>query len=118
MVGFSLTTIMENSIEILSIPIGNNTNYGEWSAQIFILLRLKDLLHVCENTLPIHATIPVTNKWNKANSEAISIISSQFSHQVFIKVVKKYSKDTQQLWQKLEEQYASKKAINRGQVWM
>ncbi|MBW0461205.1 hypothetical protein O181_000920 [Austropuccinia psidii MF-1] len=95
-VGFSLTTIMENSIEISSIPILNNTNYGEWSARIVILLRSKDLLHVCENTLPTDATVPVTNKWNKANSEAISIISSR----------------------KLEEQYASKKAINRGRVWM
>ncbi|MBW0534108.1 hypothetical protein O181_073823 [Austropuccinia psidii MF-1] len=109
---------MENSIEISSIPILNNNNYGEWSARIVILLRSKDLLHVCENSLPTDATVPVTNKWNKANSEAISIISSRVSHRVFIEVVKKYSKDAQQLWQKLEEQYASKKAINRGRVWM
>ncbi|MBW0511440.1 hypothetical protein O181_051155 [Austropuccinia psidii MF-1] len=75
-VGFSLTTIMENSIEISSIPVLDNANYGEWSAQIFILLQSKDLLHVCENTLPRDATVPVTNKWKKANSEAISAISS------------------------------------------
>ncbi|MBW0535648.1 hypothetical protein O181_075363 [Austropuccinia psidii MF-1] len=109
---------MENSIEISSIPILNNANYGEWSARIVILLRSKDLLQVCENSLPIDATTPVTNKWNKANSEAISIISSRVSHRVFIEVVKKYSTNAQQLWTKLEEQYASKKAINRGRVWM
>ncbi|MBW0498769.1 hypothetical protein O181_038484 [Austropuccinia psidii MF-1] len=109
---------MENSIEISSIPILNNTNYGECSAQIVILLRSKDLLHVCENTLPIDATVPVTNKWNKENSEAISIISSRVNHQVFIEVVKKNSRDAQQLWTKLEEQYASKKEINQGRLWM
>ncbi|MBW0470935.1 hypothetical protein O181_010650 [Austropuccinia psidii MF-1] len=109
---------MENSIKISSIPILNNTNYEEWSTQIVILLRSKDLLHVCEKTLPIDATVPVTNKWNKANSEAISIISSRVSHQVFIEVVKKYLRDAQKLWTKLEEQYASKKAINWGWVWM
>ncbi|MBW0536480.1 hypothetical protein O181_076195 [Austropuccinia psidii MF-1] len=109
---------MENSIEISSIPILNNANYGEWSARIVILLRSKDLLQVCKNSLPIDATTPVTNKWNKANSEAISIISSRVSHRVFIEVVKKYSTNAQQLWTKLEEQYASKKAINRGRVWM
>ncbi|MBW0502257.1 hypothetical protein O181_041972 [Austropuccinia psidii MF-1] len=109
---------MENSIEISSIPILHNANYGEWSARIVILLRSKDLLQVCENSLPTDATTPVTNKWNKANSEAISIISSRVSHRVFIEVVKKYSTNAQQLWTKLEEQYASKKAINRGRVWM
>ncbi|MBW0536053.1 hypothetical protein O181_075768, partial [Austropuccinia psidii MF-1] len=75
--------------------------------------RSKDLLHVCKNTLQPDATVPVTNKWNKANSEVISIISSRVSHRVFIEVVKKYSRNAQQLWIKLEEQYASKKAINR-----
>ncbi|MBW0530491.1 hypothetical protein O181_070206 [Austropuccinia psidii MF-1] len=117
-VGFFLTTIIENSIEISSIPILNNSNYGEWSARIIILLRSKDLLHVCENSPPINATAPVNNKWNKANSEAISIISSRVNHRVFIEVVKKYLRNAQQLWTKLEEQYASKKAINRGRVWM
>ncbi|MBW0547396.1 hypothetical protein O181_087111 [Austropuccinia psidii MF-1] len=61
---------------------------------------------------------PVTNKWNKENLEAISIISSRVSHHVFIKVVKKYSTNAQQLWTELEEQYASKKVSNRGHVWM
>ncbi|MBW0535336.1 hypothetical protein O181_075051 [Austropuccinia psidii MF-1] len=78
----------------------------------------KDLLQVCKNSLPTNATTPITNKWNKANSEAISIISSRVSHRVFIEVVKKFCTNAQQLWTKLEEQYASKKAINRARVWM
>ncbi|MBW0495273.1 hypothetical protein O181_034988 [Austropuccinia psidii MF-1] len=61
---------------------------------------------------------PVTNKWNKENLEAISIISSRVSHHLFIKVVKKYSTNAQQLWTILKEQYASKKVSNRGHFWM
>ncbi|MBW0537187.1 hypothetical protein O181_076902 [Austropuccinia psidii MF-1] len=97
MVGLFLAMIVDNSIDTSSIPILTNME------QISILFRSKDLLHFCKNTLPIDTTIPVTNKWNKENSEEIKIISSQVSHQVFIEVLKKYSRDTQKLWTKSEE---------------
>ncbi|MBW0534400.1 hypothetical protein O181_074115 [Austropuccinia psidii MF-1] len=82
----------ESNAEVNSIPILNNSNYGEWVARITILLRSKDLLDV--------------------------IISCQVNNRVFIEVVKQFSTDSHLLWKKLEEQYASKKAVNRGRVWM
>ncbi|MBW0536664.1 hypothetical protein O181_076379 [Austropuccinia psidii MF-1] len=106
------------NIEAASIPILDSTNYGEWNARITILLRSRELLEVCEKDLPFDATATAKNKWNKASFDAVSLISSRVSHRVFIEVVKHYSKNAHLLWTKLEEQYASKKAINRGRVWM
>ncbi|MBW0491793.1 hypothetical protein O181_031508, partial [Austropuccinia psidii MF-1] len=108
----------ENNAEVNSIPILNNSNYGEWVARMTILLRSKDLLDVCEKPIPSDLSITATNKWNKASFDAISIISCQVSNRVFIEVVKQFSKNAHLLWNKLEEQYASKKAVNRGRVWM
>ncbi|MBW0525174.1 hypothetical protein O181_064889, partial [Austropuccinia psidii MF-1] len=94
----------------------DSTNYGELNAQITILLRSRELLDVCENELPLDASTTAKNKWNKASFDAVSLISSRVSHRVFIEVVKHYSKNAHLLWTKLQEQYASKKAINRGRV--
>ncbi|MBW0501922.1 hypothetical protein O181_041637 [Austropuccinia psidii MF-1] len=108
----------ENNTEVNSIPIPNNSNYGEWVARMTILLRSKDLLNVCKKPIPSYLSTTATNKWNKSSFDAISIISCQFRNRVFIEVVKQFSKNAHLLWTKLEEKYASKKAVNRGRVWM
>ncbi|MBW0541403.1 hypothetical protein O181_081118, partial [Austropuccinia psidii MF-1] len=108
----------ESNAEVNSIPILNNSSYGEWVARITILLRSKDLLDVCEKPMPSDLSTTATNKWNKSSFDAISIITCRVNNQVFIEVVKQFSTNAHLLWKKLEEQYASKKAINRGQVWM
>ncbi|MBW0583595.1 hypothetical protein O181_123310 [Austropuccinia psidii MF-1] len=106
------------NIEAASIPILDSTNYAEWNAQITILPWSRELLDVCKNDLPLDATTTAKNKWNKASFDAVSLITSRVSHRVLIEVVKHYSKNAHLLWTKLEEQYPSKKAINRGRVWM
>ncbi|MBW0517549.1 hypothetical protein O181_057264 [Austropuccinia psidii MF-1] len=108
----------ESNIEISSIPTLDGSNYGEWSARIIILLRSKDLLHVCENDVAPDLSTTALNKWNKSSFDAVSIITSRVSNRVFIEVVKQNSTNAHLLWTKLQEKYASKKAINRGRVWM
>ncbi|MBW0535199.1 hypothetical protein O181_074914, partial [Austropuccinia psidii MF-1] len=114
----SFLTMTESNAEISSIPILDGTNYGEWSAGITILLRSKDLLQVCENIVASDASTTVMNKWNKSSFEAVSIITSRVSNRVFIEVVKQNSANAHLLWTELQEKYASRKAINRGRVWM
>ncbi|MBW0535982.1 hypothetical protein O181_075697, partial [Austropuccinia psidii MF-1] len=81
--------------DISSVPILTGTNFSEWYGRITILLRSKDLLDVCEKTLDPEASTAIKNKW------------------------KKYTiKNSNSLWIKINEQYASKRAINRGRVWM
>ncbi|MBW0500121.1 hypothetical protein O181_039836 [Austropuccinia psidii MF-1] len=108
----------KNNAEVNLIPILSNSNYGEWVARMTILLRSKELLNVCEKPIPSDLFTTATNKWNKSSFDASSIISCQVSNRVFIEVVKQFSKNSHLLWTKLKEQYASKKAVNRGRVWM
>ncbi|MBW0518196.1 hypothetical protein O181_057911 [Austropuccinia psidii MF-1] len=106
------------NIKMASILILDSTNYGEWNTRITILLWSRELLAVCKNNSPLDASTTAKNEWNKASFDAVSLISSQVSHRVFIEVVKNYSRNAHLLWTKLKEQYASKKAINSGRVWM
>ncbi|MBW0521692.1 hypothetical protein O181_061407 [Austropuccinia psidii MF-1] len=93
----------KSNIEISSIPILDGSNYGEWSARIVILLRSKDLLHVCENIAAPDLSTTALNKWNKTNFDAISIITSRVSNRVFIEAVKQNSTNAHVLWTKLQE---------------
>ncbi|MBW0496858.1 hypothetical protein O181_036573 [Austropuccinia psidii MF-1] len=46
-------------------------------------------------------------------------MTSQISNQVFLECVNQDTiKNSNLLWTKINEQYASKRAINRGRVWM
>ncbi|MBW0536423.1 hypothetical protein O181_076138, partial [Austropuccinia psidii MF-1] len=65
----------ESNAEVNSIPILNNSNYGEWVARITILLRSKDLLDVCEKPMPSDLSTTATYKWKKSSFDAISIIT-------------------------------------------
>ncbi|MBW0524602.1 hypothetical protein O181_064317, partial [Austropuccinia psidii MF-1] len=108
---------MEGNIEISSIPLLDGSNYGEWNARITILLRSKDLLHVCEGLVASDASTAALSKCNKSRFDTISIITSPVSNQVFIEVVKQNFTNSYLLWTKIQEKYASKKSINHGRVW-
>ncbi|MBW0541029.1 hypothetical protein O181_080744 [Austropuccinia psidii MF-1] len=102
-----------------NIPILNGTNYSEWYRRTKIYLQSKDLLDVCLNSIPAEATPAVINKWRKASCDAVSFISSKIDPSVFIEVVDDETmEDAHLLWDKINEQYASKTAINRGRVVM
>ncbi|MBW0560401.1 hypothetical protein O181_100116 [Austropuccinia psidii MF-1] len=102
-----------------NIPILNGTNYSEWYRRTRIYLRSKDLLDVSLNSIPPEATPAIVNKWKKTRCDAVSFISSKIDPSVFIEVVDDETmKDAHLLWEKINEQYASKTAINRGRVVM
>ncbi|MBW0479361.1 hypothetical protein O181_019076 [Austropuccinia psidii MF-1] len=105
--------------ETFSIPILDSSNYSEWNLRMMFHLRSRDLLDVCETPLAAGATAPALNKWTKASHEAINIIASRLSHVVFLEVINNETKDNAHLlWTKINDQYASKRAINQGRVWM
>ncbi|MBW0505866.1 hypothetical protein O181_045581, partial [Austropuccinia psidii MF-1] len=102
-----------------NIPILNGTNYSEWYRSTRIYLRSKDLLDVCLNNIPSDATLAVINRWKKASCDTVSFISSKIDPSVFIEVVDDETmEDAHLLWEKINEQYASKTAINQGRVVM
>ncbi|MBW0529849.1 hypothetical protein O181_069564 [Austropuccinia psidii MF-1] len=105
--------------DISSVPILTGTNFSEWHGRITILLQSKDLLDMCEKPLDPEASTTLSNKWKKSSYEAVNIIASRVSNQVFLECVNQETiKNSYSLWTKINEQYASKRAINRGRVWM
>ncbi|MBW0511802.1 hypothetical protein O181_051517 [Austropuccinia psidii MF-1] len=102
-----------------NIPVLNGLNYSEWYRRIKIFLRSKELLDVCINQVDADANTAVKNKWTKVSSDAISFISSKLDPTVFAEVVDDETiDDAYLLWNKINNQYASKTAINRGRVVM
>ncbi|MBW0515028.1 hypothetical protein O181_054743, partial [Austropuccinia psidii MF-1] len=82
-------------------------------------LRSKDLLEICEKPLEEGSTPTTFNKYTKESHEAINIIASRLSHIVFLEVINKETKENAHLlWTKINNQYYSERAINRGRVWM
>ncbi|MBW0573713.1 hypothetical protein O181_113428 [Austropuccinia psidii MF-1] len=105
--------------DTLNIPVLDNTNYRKWKLQVMFHLRSKDLLDFCKKPLTPGATPTTLNKYTKASHKAINIIASRLSHVVFLEVINQETKDNSHLlWTKINDQYASKSAINRGRVWM
>ncbi|MBW0582025.1 hypothetical protein O181_121740 [Austropuccinia psidii MF-1] len=105
--------------DIAIIPILDGTNYGHWSLRMKIQLRSKDLLDVCEKTVPHNTKTTITNKWCKASYKAVNLITSRMSELVFQEVVNPETiKKAYLLWTKITDRYASKRAVNRGRVWM
>ncbi|MBW0467473.1 hypothetical protein O181_007188 [Austropuccinia psidii MF-1] len=61
----------------------------------------------------------IDNKWSKASYEAINLITTRITERVFREVVNTVTiEKANLLWAKIEEQYASKRGVNRGRVWM
>ncbi|MBW0460650.1 hypothetical protein O181_000365 [Austropuccinia psidii MF-1] len=108
-----------NKKETSSIPILDGTNYSEWYLRMCFLLCSKDLLDVCEKDIRQDATPSVINQWTKLSFEAITTITSRINCRVFLEVINsETSNKSSLLWSKINKQYASKRAMNKGHVWM
>ncbi|MBW0555985.1 hypothetical protein O181_095700 [Austropuccinia psidii MF-1] len=105
--------------ELSTILLLDRSNYIHWYLRIKIHFRSKDPIEVCKKPLPWDASIPATNKWYKSSYEATNIITSNINERVFCGVVNiKTTEKANILCAKLNEHYASKRAVNRGRVWM
>ncbi|MBW0535864.1 hypothetical protein O181_075579 [Austropuccinia psidii MF-1] len=83
------------------------------------LLRSRDLLDVCENSVGQDASTTAVNRWKKLSFEAITLITSRINQRVFLEVVKPETSDKANLpWSCINEHYASKRNMNKGRVWM
>ncbi|MBW0559737.1 hypothetical protein O181_099452 [Austropuccinia psidii MF-1] len=79
----------------------------------------KDLLEVCKKVIEQYATPSAVNQWTKSSFEAITTITSRINHHVFLEVINSETSDKANLlWSKINKQYASKRAMNKGPVWM
>ncbi|MBW0498750.1 hypothetical protein O181_038465 [Austropuccinia psidii MF-1] len=108
-----------NKKEMSSIPILNGTNYSKWYLRMRFLLCSKDLLDVCEKAIGQDATPSAINRWTKLSFKAITTITSRINSRVFLEVINsETSNKANLLWSKIKEQYASKRAMNKGRVWM
>ncbi|MBW0502340.1 hypothetical protein O181_042055 [Austropuccinia psidii MF-1] len=105
--------------DLSNIPLLDGTNFGHWHMRMKIHLRSKDLIDVCEKSPPEDLSTHAVNKWSKASYEAINLITTQLTGRVFQEVVNTTTMEKANLlWAKIEDQYTSKRAVNRGRVWM
>ncbi|MBW0539904.1 hypothetical protein O181_079619 [Austropuccinia psidii MF-1] len=105
--------------DISNIPILDGTNYGHWQMRMKIYLRSRDLLDVCEKSRTNKTSTSSSNRWTKASFEAINVITSRITERVFREIINSETiENSHLLWSKISEQYASKRAVNRGRVWM
>ncbi|MBW0586320.1 hypothetical protein O181_126035 [Austropuccinia psidii MF-1] len=101
------------------MPILNGTNYSEWYLRMCFLLQLKDLLEACEKAIGEDATPSAVNWWTKSRFEAITTITSRINCCVFLEVIHSETSDKANLlWSKINKQYVSERAMNKGRVWM
>ncbi|MBW0529780.1 hypothetical protein O181_069495 [Austropuccinia psidii MF-1] len=105
--------------DISNILMLDGTKFGPWHMRMKIHLRSKDLIDICKKPVPSNASTTIANKWSKASYEAINLITTRITERVFREVVNAVTiEKANLLWEKIEEQYASKRAVNRGHVWM
>ncbi|MBW0530264.1 hypothetical protein O181_069979 [Austropuccinia psidii MF-1] len=108
-----------NKTETTSIPILNSTKYSEWYLRISFLLQSKDCLEIFKKAITQDATPPTVNWWTISSFAAITMITSQINCCVFVEVINsKTSEKANLLWSKINKQYAPKRAMNKGWVWM
>ncbi|MBW0473074.1 hypothetical protein O181_012789 [Austropuccinia psidii MF-1] len=101
------------------IPLLDGTNYSEWYLRMCFLLRYRELLDVCENSIGQDSTPASRNRWNKLSFEAINLITSRINQRVFLEVVHpKTSNKADLLWTCINKHYASKSNMTKGRVWM
>ncbi|MBW0546770.1 hypothetical protein O181_086485 [Austropuccinia psidii MF-1] len=105
--------------DILTIPILDGTKYGHWQMCMKIHLRSKDLLEVCKKSVPSDSSTSAVNKWTRASFEAINLITTRIPERVFTEVINYETiENSQKLWSKISEQYASKRAVNRASSYL
>ncbi|MBW0491491.1 hypothetical protein O181_031206 [Austropuccinia psidii MF-1] len=108
-----------NIKDISTIPILDGTNYVHWKMRMKIHLRSRDLLKVCEKSISPDASTSAVNKWTKASFEAVNIITTKLTERVFREVINSETiENFYELWSKIAKQYASKREVNEGRVWM
>ncbi|MBW0467998.1 hypothetical protein O181_007713 [Austropuccinia psidii MF-1] len=108
-----------NKKETSSIPILDGTNYRKWYLRMCFLLCSKDLLDVCKKAIGQDETPSANNWWTKLSFEAITTITARINRRVFLEVINSETSDKASLlWSKINKQYASKRAMNKGRVWM
>ncbi|MBW0494469.1 hypothetical protein O181_034184 [Austropuccinia psidii MF-1] len=114
-----MTKRLIDTKDISNIPLLDGTNYGHWHMRLKIHLRSRDLIDVCKKPPPEDVSTTAVNKWSKASYEAINLIISILTERVFREVVNTTTIEKENLlWAKIEHQYTSKRAVNRGRVWM
>ncbi|MBW0569380.1 hypothetical protein O181_109095 [Austropuccinia psidii MF-1] len=103
------------SKDISNIPMLDGTNFGHWHMCMKIHLRSKDLIDVCKKPVPGDASTTIVNKWSRESYESINLITTRITERVFWEVVNTETiEKANLLWAKIEDQYASKRAVNRG----
>ncbi|MBW0550179.1 hypothetical protein O181_089894 [Austropuccinia psidii MF-1] len=108
-----------NDKEEMHIPLLDGTNYAKWYLCMLFLLRSKELLEVCKNPIGQDASTTARNRWNKLSFEAITLITSRINHHVFLEVVQPETSDEANLlWICINENYASKRNMIKGRVFM
>ncbi|MBW0474443.1 hypothetical protein O181_014158, partial [Austropuccinia psidii MF-1] len=105
--------------DISHIPILDGTNYGHWQMRMKIYLQSRELLDVCKKYFINDTSTSSSNQWSKASFEAINVITSRITERVFREIINSETiENSHLLWSKTSEQYASKRAVNQGRVWM
>ncbi|MBW0581289.1 hypothetical protein O181_121004 [Austropuccinia psidii MF-1] len=101
--------------DISTIQILNRTSYGDWQMHMKIHLRSRDLLEVCEKSVPSDASTSTVNRCTRASFEAINLITTRMTERDLREVIgSKTIENSWELWSTIAEQYASKQAVNRG----
>ncbi|MBW0508726.1 hypothetical protein O181_048441 [Austropuccinia psidii MF-1] len=114
-----MTKSLIETKDISNIPLLDGTKYSHWHMHLKIHLRSRDLIDVCEEPPPEDGSTTAVNKWSKANYKVINLIRSRLTERVFLEVVNAITiEKANLLWGKTEDQYTSKRAVNRGRVWM
>ncbi|MBW0499050.1 hypothetical protein O181_038765 [Austropuccinia psidii MF-1] len=105
--------------DISTIPVLDGTNYVDWKMRMKIHLRSRELLDICENSQSNNTSTSSVNTWKTESFEAINLITIRITKRVFGEVVNSETiENSHSLWIKISEQYASKRTVNRGRVWM
>ncbi|MBW0504602.1 hypothetical protein O181_044317 [Austropuccinia psidii MF-1] len=114
-----MTTRLIDTKDINNISLLDSTNFGHWHMCMKIHLRSRDLIEICKKSPPVDVSATATSKWSKASYKAINLITTRLTERVFREVVNTITiEKVNLLWAKIEDQYASKRAANRGSVWM
>ncbi|MBW0464810.1 hypothetical protein O181_004525 [Austropuccinia psidii MF-1] len=113
------TDTTNSNKDVSTLPYLDGSSFGHWSLKMKIHLRSRDLLDVCEKKIPEYVSTSQANKWAKASYEAIDIITTRVVEKVFCEVVNEETfANSYLLCNKIIEQYTSKRAVNRGRIWM
>ncbi|MBW0470492.1 hypothetical protein O181_010207 [Austropuccinia psidii MF-1] len=97
------------SKDISNIPMLDGTNFGHWHMHIKIHLRSKDLVDMCEKSVPSDSSKTIVNKWARESYEAINLITNRLTERVFCEVLNVETiEKANLLWEKIEDNMLQK----------